>query len=291
MLVYVAIVVILSVLLSIPATAEGAATAAAAAFNSLPSSKRGIALMSSTASSSSSPSSASAPTTVQSHPHERYGTNIARYLLDLHDEGATFNFCGGMMFQLQLTDMLRSHLEGVASSSTSSQPIIHPSSMPLMNRIPNYEKSSFADNASVFHGRELRKVDGANGGMGFVLQLSYADPAGSSIPGKGDKGATASWSGKKVDPQGWSCDEIATYDGWRSDQVRRWRDARTYESEGFITFSNVFGEKAFGLNHRFFLHFDDRSGMWLCAEDGCEGTPSSGGTSLIGKIGGMLFGK
>ena len=30
--------------------------------------------------------------------------------------------------------------------------------------------------------------------------------------------------------------------------------------------------------------------MWLSAEDGCEGTPDEG-KSLIGKLGGILFGK
>ena len=233
---------------------------------------------------------------------EIYGTNIAQYLLDLNDNGATFDFCGGMMFQLQLTDKLRSHLASVASSSSTTskhqQPIIHSSSMSLMNRIPNYEKSAFADNISIFHGRELRKVDNANGGMGFVLQLSYADPSGSvstiddSSKGRGggeNKGATATWSGTNVDTQGWSNNEILTYDGWRSDKVRQWRDAKMYETEG-VKFTNIYGEKAFGLNHRFFLHFDDRSRMWLCAEDGCEGTPSEG-KSLMSTIGGMLFGK
>jgi hypothetical protein len=235
---------------------------------------------------------------------EIYGTNIAQYLLDLNDDGTTFNFCGGMMFQLQLTDKLRSHLASVATASTTAtdeknnsnkQPIIHPSSMPLMNLIPNYEKSAFADNISIFHGRELRKVNNANGGMGLLLQLSYADPSGSlstindSKGGGENKGATAKWSGTNVDTQGWSADEISAYDGWRSDKVRQWRDAKMYETEG-VSFTNIYGEKAFGLNHRFFLHFDVKNRMWLCAEDGCEGTPSEG-KSLMSTIGGMLFGK
>merc|ERR1719464_1152249 len=110
-----------------------------------------------------------------------------------------------MMFQLVLTDKLRSHLETIASQSEDGQPVIHPSSQPLMNRIPNYQKSSFADNVSIFHGRELRKIPSANGGMGFVLQLSYADPSGASVDvdeGAGaaaGKGADSAWTGEAVD--------------------------------------------------------------------------------------------
>jgi hypothetical protein len=52
----------------------------------------------------------------------------------------------------------------------------------------------------------------------------------------------------------------------------------------------VVRNKASGLNHRFFLHYNNRGRMWLCAEDGCEGTPSEGGRGLMGKIGEMLFG-
>jgi hypothetical protein len=44
-----------------------------------------------------------------------YGNNVAQYLLDLHESEATFDFCGGMMFQLMLTDQLREHLITVAS--------------------------------------------------------------------------------------------------------------------------------------------------------------------------------
>jgi hypothetical protein len=47
----------------------------------------------------------------------QYGSNIAQYLVDLHDHGATFDFCGGMMFQLVLSDALQTHLRQVASNS------------------------------------------------------------------------------------------------------------------------------------------------------------------------------
>jgi len=62
------------------------------------------------------------------------------------------------------------------------------------------------------------------------------------------------------------------------------------ESEGFSTLLELFGNDAFGLNHRYFLHLDGQDRMWLSAEDGCEGTPSEG-RSLIGKLGGILSGK
>ena len=115
------------------------------------------------------------------------------------------------MFQLVLTNKLKSHLQSIASSS-SKQPIIHPQSQSLMSRIPNYTKSSKANNISIFHGRELRGIQGANGGMGFVLQLSYADPEGVEEVGElsAGKGADAAWSGKAADPQGWSIEEITT---------------------------------------------------------------------------------
>jgi hypothetical protein len=214
-----------------------------------------------------------------------------------------------MMFQLVLSDRLRSHLDDVASSAPAEssgmerrQPVIRPSSQSLMNRVPDYDRSSMADNVMTFHGRELRGIPNPNGGMGFVLQLSYADPDGEtsalSSGGEGEnaivpsgKGADSAWNGRAVDAQGWSTEEIATYDGWRSDRVRQWRNAKAYADEGFGDFAMVFGDDAYGLNHRFFLHYDDRGRMWLCAEDGCEGTPSERGGGLLGKIGGMLFGK
>ena len=61
-------------------------------------------------------------------PTERdahYGKNMAQYLVDLHDAQATFNFCGGMLFQLVLSAKLRERLLNVAASNdTQQQPII-----------------------------------------------------------------------------------------------------------------------------------------------------------------------
>ena len=45
------------------------------------------------------------------------------------------------------------------------------------------------------------------------------------------------------------------------------------EQEGVKGYSQTFGDKAFGLHHRFYLHWDSRDVIWLSAEDGCEGEP------------------
>uniref|UniRef100_A0A7S4IM50 Uncharacterized protein n=1 Tax=Odontella aurita TaxID=265563 RepID=A0A7S4IM50_9STRA len=67
----------------------------------------------------------------------QYGKNVAQYLLDLHDSKATFDFCGGMMFQLVLSDMLKDHLTKVAVDESKDQPFIHDSSKMRMFRIPD----------------------------------------------------------------------------------------------------------------------------------------------------------
>ncbi|KAL3793576.1 hypothetical protein ACHAW5_002856 [Stephanodiscus triporus] len=255
----VASVGISSILLSLAASTRGTVTATAFLHPSVAAKiERAVAsavAMSSTSTSTTAGASSNSKSRmyVPSERDEHYGDNIARYLLDLNEE--------------------------VASSphDPSRQPIVRPASQSLMNRVPDYERSSHADNI-------------------------YADPYGtrttttstSAVDGvvvPSGKGADSAWDGRAVDDQGWSNEEIATYDGWRSDRVRQWRNARTYAAEGFDRFSEVFGDKAYGLNHRFFLHYDDRGRMWLCAEDGCEGTPSEGGRGLMGKIGGMLFGR
>ena len=138
--------------------------------------------LSSLQSTAASSSSAEAPSHLYS-PTERdahYQGNIAQYLVDLHNEKATFNFCGGMMFQLVLSEKLKTHLEGIASSKDSQQPTVFDASKPRMENIPDYKLNADADNLTVFHGREIRQVPHATGGMGFVLQLSHnsEDPEG-----------------------------------------------------------------------------------------------------------------
>ena len=49
-----------------------------------------------------------------------YQGNVAQYLVDLHDANACFNFCGGMMFQLSLTQKLRDHLSKVGRHGISA---------------------------------------------------------------------------------------------------------------------------------------------------------------------------
>ena len=52
---------------------------------------------------------------------EAYGQNIAKYLVDLHDNKGTFDFCGGMMFQFRLTKKLRDRLVRVAGGDDGEQ--------------------------------------------------------------------------------------------------------------------------------------------------------------------------
>lgn len=202
--------------------------------------------------------SLSEPTSASSlyQPRERdnkYGSNVSQYLVDLDDSKATFNFCGGMMFQLMLTDALREYL-----STTKEQPVIFDSSKPRMSNTPDYVRTSFADNVKWFHGREIRQVPTAEGGMGLVLQLSLADGN---------------------DPQGWTEGEIQGYDGWGHDSGRDWRTSDRLVKEGYVAFQEDFGKDAFTLHHRFYLHMDQGDHMWLSAEDGCEGTPQENGNA------------
>ena len=127
-----------------------------------------------------------------------------------------------------------------------------------MSQVQGYAKSAFADNIRFFHGREIRNVPHAKGGMGMVLQLSLAPDSVNN----------------RIDPQGWSTQEMQTYDGWGSDRGRTWRSGSDYEQEGFTDFRQKYGEKSYGLNHRFYLHEDFEGRLWLSAEDGCEGTPA-----------------
>uniref|UniRef100_A0A7S0SGH7 Uncharacterized protein n=1 Tax=Mantoniella antarctica TaxID=81844 RepID=A0A7S0SGH7_9CHLO len=195
--------------------------------------------------------------------------NTAQYLLDL-DTGATLNFCGGMMFGLALSPMLRQHLHDVSKGGAgdSRQPVVYGTATRRMAMRPGYTQDASADNATVFHGREVRKVPDAAGGMGFVIHLSFA---GESTDGGG---AAAAGSGPSLDPQGWTRGELDEYSGWLSDQQRRWRDRTVLEGEGFESFGATFGPDAFTLHHRFYLHSDRGGAMWLAAEDGCEGTPA-----------------
>lgn len=183
--------------------------------------------------------------------NENNDLNVAQYLLDLDSAHSTFDFCGGMLFQLVLTDALKEHLKKTASR----KPVIFDASKSRMSQIPNYSKTAEGDNSQIFHGREIRDVPDAAGGMGMVLQLSLANAE---------------------DPEGWTPQEQARYDGWGHDSGREWRRGAQLEDEGFSNFREKFGQSAYSLHHRFYLHYDRDSRMWLSAEDGCEGTPATG---------------
>jgi len=73
------------------------------------------------------------------------------------------------------------------------------------------------------------------------------------------------------DPEGWTSQELAGYDGWSHDASRTWRDGKRLEGEGIDGFRDKFGPEAFTLNHRFYWHLDRTDQRWLATEDGCEG--------------------
>ena len=179
-------------------------------------------------------------------------SNVAQNLLDWHNNQTVLNFCGGMLFQFQLTDKLREHLLFVATDiDHEQQPLIFGADRCRMSLIPNYKQSAEADNIRLFHGREVRQVPMAAGGMGFVLQLSFAGE----------------------DPEGWTSEERTEYDGWKHDVKRTWRKGDRLQKEGYKNACEKYGPAVFSLHHRFYLHLGEAGEVWLSAEDGCEGTP------------------
>merc|ERR1719269_183512 len=84
------------------------------------------------------------PEEVLENPMRRdrdYAGNAARYLVDLHEKRAVFDFCGGMMFQLVLTDALVEKLKGPDAPKV----VIHDAATRRMAQVPGYDKSNFAD--------------------------------------------------------------------------------------------------------------------------------------------------
>ena len=192
----------------------------------------------------------------------KYGGNIAQYLVDCHDTpGVTFNFCGGMMFGLVLSPALREHLGEVAAAGPDDprQPKLYDASVARMSMKPDgYAKDASADDATVFHGREVRKVSAAPHGSTSTMFIHLSLASGDD------------------DAEGWSAEEIEEYSGWMSDRGRRWRDGGVYAAEaGANWYRAKFGPEAFGLHHRFYLHLDGGDNFWLSAEDGCEGVAQS----------------
>jgi hypothetical protein len=200
----------------------------------------------------------------------KYQGNWAQYMVDLHDSRATFDFCGGMMFQLVLSEKLRARLAAVGAAADgwpAKQPMVHDAKTTRMVATPNYRQGADADNVAVFHGREVRKIEGAAGGMGFAIHLSDTE----------------------ADSEGWTAQELADYNGWGHDSGRPWRNLERWESEGVQGFRGKFGAAAFGLHHRFFLHLDRANRFWLSAEDGCEGYAcEAGGRGGGGKMFGLF---
>jgi hypothetical protein len=91
------------------------------------------------------------------------------------------------------------------------------------------------------------------------------------------------------DPEGWTKQEVEGYDGWAHDSGRDWRTGERLEQEGFRDFRKKFGDSAYTLSHRFYLHSDRSGNMWLAAEDGCEGFPQAEGQSIFSPLS-KLFG-
>lgn len=181
----------------------------------------------------------------------RYGKNVAKFLLDCESHpSTTFNFCGGMRFGLSFTRKLRERLEKMASDEGGENVIVQESNVGRMYMMDGYEQSAHADNVSLFHGREVRRVSTFGEKSGMMIQLSLAN---------------------EDDEEGWTKQEIEEYSGWLSDQQRRWRDGDALESEGVANFKSKYGQEAYTLHHRFYLHSDNVGGFWLSAEDGCEG--------------------
>ncbi|KAK7248851.1 hypothetical protein SO694_00042118 [Aureococcus anophagefferens] len=71
-----------------------------------------------------------------------YDGRLAQYLVDLHDNKATFDFCGGMLFQL------------AAEQPEAEQPEVYDAATNRMAKMPGYAKNADADNVRLFHGRE-----------------------------------------------------------------------------------------------------------------------------------------
>ena len=177
-------------------------------------------------------------------PRPRLRRQRGAYLVDLHEKKAVFDFCGGMMFQLVLTDALVDKLKGPDAPNV----VIHDAATRRMSQVPGYDKSNYADDATFFHGREVRKVPNAAGGMNFVLQLSAVEDKDGWVAGK----ETATTAGARLVPR------LARR------QAPRGRGRRGVPGGGT-------GRTRFTLNHRFYLHLDNTNRLWLSAEDGCEG--------------------
>ena len=63
--------------------------------------------------------------------------------MDIHDANGVFDFCGGMLFQLVLSEKLRAHLAQVAKAGDGDkQPAVFDAAANRMAKMPNYRKVS-----------------------------------------------------------------------------------------------------------------------------------------------------
>ena len=208
------------------------------------------------------------------------------------------------MFQLVITDALKDHLLSASfqqndaddddDTDTAKEDVMVYQQTPRMHLTPEYQRSSAADNIKYFHGREIRNVPDAAGGMGMVLQLSLAPVSTTTATTATTR--TRTKKQEEVDPEGWTSQEIARYDGWGHDSSREWRQGEQLVDEGYTTFREKYGPKAYALHHRFYFH-QQASGLlpgstpvlWLAAEDGCQGTPATNGnTTILSKLVGLF---
>ena len=169
--------------------------------------------------------------------------NMAQKIVQLADAKSVFQFCGSMPFQLVLSDKLRQNL----LNSEQKPVVLNDETKTMMSKLPGYSRSSSADDACVFHGREVRDAKGFASTMVLQLVASHDDP------------------------EGWTPGELADYSGWGHDKGRKWRKASEHAKEGNNLYGGKFGAAAFGLHHRCYWHLDSQNGLWLAAEDGCEG--------------------
>jgi hypothetical protein len=119
-----------------------------------------------------------------------------------------------MKFGLSFTRKFRERLETKARNfgeTDDGNVVVQESNVSRMYMMDGYEQSAFADNESIFHGREVRKVSTFGEKSGMMIQLSLAN---------------------EDDDEGWTKEEIEEYSGWLSDQQRKWRDGDALESEG-----------------------------------------------------------
>ena len=190
--------------------------------------------------------------------------NIAQYLVDCHDTpGVTLQLLRGH-------DVWPRPLPGAEGTprgrspppvrTTRRQPKLYDASVARMSMKPDgYAKDASADDATVFHGREVRKVSAARTAPASTMFIHLC-------------------RGQGRHREGWSAEEIEEHSGWMSDRGGggRWRDGGVCAAEaGADWYRAKFGPEAFGLHHRFYLHLDGGDNFWLSAEDGCEGVAQS----------------